>query len=404
MDFGLLPPEVNSARMYAGPGAGPMLAAAAGWDAVGAQLESAAGGYASEVSRLTSWWFGSSSMLMAGAAAPYTAWLQASAAQAVQTAAQAYTAAAAYESAFAMTVPPPMIAANRSLLMALIATNFFGQNTAAIAATEAQYVQMWVQDATAMYAYAADASAASALESFEEPPRTTNDAGRVDQGRAVSQATSRTTQQTVTNTIAQLEDPTLQPGNIITLQPGRAFVTLNPGVSVQVFRGFPIGFATSTGATVDVTQGVVYTADGSATGVITLPAGGYFYPASAGATFTVEAGTMYALNNTGSVASMTISGGAVDVTGMASAFSWNPATGVLSVVAQGSVSVAPAAPVAPVVSGSSSGVAAAAPLAGSPGLAGTAGIQPQLDADRLMEWARTVSGADLAAGLGEGAG
>ena len=54
-----------------------------------------------------------------------------------------------------MTVPPPVIAANRAQLMALIATNFFGQNTPAIAATEAHYSEMWVQDATAMYGYAA---------------------------------------------------------------------------------------------------------------------------------------------------------------------------------------------------------------------------------------------------------
>jgi PPE-repeat protein len=126
MDFGLLPPEVNSGRMYAGPGVGPMLAAAAGWDAVSAQLESAASGYFSEVSGLAGQtWFGPSSMRMAAAAAPYVAWLQATGVQVAQTSAQAYGAAAAYEAAFAMTVPPPVIVANRSLLMALIATNFF---------------------------------------------------------------------------------------------------------------------------------------------------------------------------------------------------------------------------------------------------------------------------------------
>jgi PPE-repeat protein len=105
VDFGLLCPEVNSALMYAGPGAGPLLAAAAAWDAVAAQLESAAGGYSSEIAGLTGRWFGLSSMSMAAAATPYVAWLQASAAQATQTAAQACAAATAYEGAFAMTVP-----------------------------------------------------------------------------------------------------------------------------------------------------------------------------------------------------------------------------------------------------------------------------------------------------------
>ncbi|TXI48575.1 MAG: PPE domain-containing protein [Mycolicibacter arupensis] len=40
MEFGALPPEVNSAWMYTGPGAAPMLAAATAWRAVGAELGS----------------------------------------------------------------------------------------------------------------------------------------------------------------------------------------------------------------------------------------------------------------------------------------------------------------------------------------------------------------------------
>ncbi|WP_264069201.1 PPE family protein, partial [Mycolicibacter terrae] len=32
MDFGMLPPEVNSGRMYVGPGSSPMMAAATAWD------------------------------------------------------------------------------------------------------------------------------------------------------------------------------------------------------------------------------------------------------------------------------------------------------------------------------------------------------------------------------------
>jgi PPE-repeat protein len=32
LNFGVLPPEINSGRMYAGAGSGPMLAAASAWD------------------------------------------------------------------------------------------------------------------------------------------------------------------------------------------------------------------------------------------------------------------------------------------------------------------------------------------------------------------------------------
>ncbi len=84
---------------------------------------------------------------MRAAAGAYVEWLSATAAQAEETAGQAMAAAAAYEAAFAFTVPPPEIAANRSLLAALVATNFLGKNTPAIAATEALYAEMWAQDA-----------------------------------------------------------------------------------------------------------------------------------------------------------------------------------------------------------------------------------------------------------------
>ncbi|MGH3553089.1 MAG: PPE family protein, partial [Mycobacterium sp.] len=116
MDFGALPPEINSGRMYSGPGSGPMLAAAAAWDGLAAELGFAAAGYGSVISELTSApWVGPASASMVAAAAPYVNWLSATAAQAEQTASQARAAVAAYEAAFAMTVPPPVIAANRVL-------------------------------------------------------------------------------------------------------------------------------------------------------------------------------------------------------------------------------------------------------------------------------------------------
>ena len=71
-------------------------------------------------------------------------------------------------------VPPPVIAANRALLQALVATNLFGQNTPAIAATETLYAEMWAQDATAMYGYAGTSASASTLPPFTPAPRATN--------------------------------------------------------------------------------------------------------------------------------------------------------------------------------------------------------------------------------------
>jgi PPE family len=38
MDFGALPPEINSTRMYSGPGSAPMLAAARGLGTAGRRL------------------------------------------------------------------------------------------------------------------------------------------------------------------------------------------------------------------------------------------------------------------------------------------------------------------------------------------------------------------------------
>ncbi|MBY0388372.1 MAG: PPE family protein [Mycobacterium pseudokansasii] len=204
-DFGALPPEINSGRMYVGAGAGPMLAAAAAWDELAAELQSVAASYRSIVESLTVGpWTGPSSIAMAAAAAPYLAWINTTGAQAEQAAAQAAVAAAAYETAFAATVPPPVIAANRALLMTLIATNIFGQNTPAIAATEAEYLEMWAQDAAAMYAYASSSATAAQLTPFTEPPQTTNPSAAAAQSAAVAPATGTAAASDITTQLSQL--------------------------------------------------------------------------------------------------------------------------------------------------------------------------------------------------------
>lgn len=210
LDFGAYPPEYNSGRMYVGAGSGPLLDAAAAWDELAAELQTTGASYSSTVETLTTGpWTGPSSMAMAAAAAPYVAWIHATAAQAEEAGAQAKLAASAYEAAFAATVPPPVIAANRALLATLIATNILGQNTPAIAATETQYMEMWAQDAAAMYGYTASSASASALAPFSEPPKTTNDSAGATQAAAVTQSSA----QSGSNTASQLSQlsTTMQP-------------------------------------------------------------------------------------------------------------------------------------------------------------------------------------------------
>ena len=199
LDFGLLPPEVNSGRMYSGPGPGPLLAASEAWDSLAAELGFAASGYGSALAELTSnSWVGPTSAAMMSAATPYIDWMSTTAAQAEETANHARAAAAAYEAAFAMTVPPPVIAANRALLAALVATNFFGQNTPAIMMTEALYAEMWAQDAAAMYGYTGASLVALQVTPFVQPPQTTNDDGTSSQADAVAKAAATPASQAAT--------------------------------------------------------------------------------------------------------------------------------------------------------------------------------------------------------------
>ena len=201
MDFALLPPEINSARMYDGAGSGPMLAAAAAWDGLAFELHSSATSYGSVVSGLSAGpWLGAASGAMTAAAGPYVAWMRSTATQAEQTAIQAKAAAAAYEVTFAAMVPPPVIAANRTLLQALVATNLFGQNSPAIATTETLYAEMWAQDATAMYGYAGASASATTLPPFTPAPQTTTGASAAASTQAAASQTISTALQGLTST------------------------------------------------------------------------------------------------------------------------------------------------------------------------------------------------------------
>lgn len=201
------------------------MVAASAWSALAAELKTVAASYRAVITQLTGEeWLGPTSATMAAAAAPYLAWMEQTAEQAEQAAEQGRTAAAAYETAHALTVPPISVTANRMLLNKLVATNVLGQNTASIAATEAAHGEMWAQDTLAMQGYHAQSSAATTLTQFTSPPNPTNPGGEgAATGAAGAATASAATSQgnlasgtlnSLVNSMSQSQANATQPPNI----------------------------------------------------------------------------------------------------------------------------------------------------------------------------------------------
>lgn len=247
LDFAALPPEINSTRMYAGAGAGPMMAAATAWNNLAAELSTTASSWESIVSRLTGeQWTGAGSAAAAAAAQPYVSWLSSTAAAAQQAAAQATASAAAYEAAFMATVPPEVVTANRTLLASLVATNVLGINMPAIMAAEAHYAEMWVQDATAMYTYAASSAVAGTLQPLLPATQTTTAGGAAGQAAAVSQAAASSPIQGLgsvitglQNALSSLANPTALGSSLWGLLPSDV---QDLGTALDGFLGTPLIF------------------------------------------------------------------------------------------------------------------------------------------------------------------
>src|SRR3984957_1425874 len=187
-DFGSRPPELNSALIYSGAGAGPLSVASSAFANLSSELSSNATSYESIISQLGSEWQGPSSEAMAAAAQPYIAWLTTTSGQLQEASTKAMASAAAHQTAYSSRIPPATILAQRTQLAQLVAKTTLGQYTGAIAALEAQYGEFWAQDAAAMYSYASASSAAATLSPLNPPGQNTNPGGQGQQAAAVSNA------------------------------------------------------------------------------------------------------------------------------------------------------------------------------------------------------------------------
>jgi PPE-repeat protein len=230
MSFITLPPEITSALIHSGPGAGSLLVASRAWERLGTDLEDSIRDYAPVLSSLTEAWRGPSATAMTQAVGPYVTWLRTTAQQCQQLSSSAQVAAAAFGSTLVSVVHPSVVSANRAQLAHLLATNAFGMNLPAIAATEAQYQVMWANNSSAIFRYQAASAQALPVSQFTSPPSITSATGAATQASAVPATTS-----TATPTTASILD------QILAFDPQAGWIgEINQYVNQFISSGFPI--------------------------------------------------------------------------------------------------------------------------------------------------------------------
>jgi PPE-repeat protein len=235
MEFITLPPEVTSALIHAGPGPQSLIEASNAWQRVGTDLDETSQSYVTVLSELTDGWGGPSEAAMNNAVAPYLTWLRNTAQQCQQLGNSVLAATTAFSSAATTVVPLATVTANRTQLAQLLATNGFGKNLAAIAATEAQYQEMWVNNASAMYRYQAASAQAITLPQFTSPPTIVDPTGAAAQATTAANSAASDPISVVTSILQSLQS---FPDDQLVTNPW--FQLVNTYINQYFSSGFPI--------------------------------------------------------------------------------------------------------------------------------------------------------------------
>lgn len=173
-EWGALPPDVNSARFWLGPGAGTFFTSAAQLEALAAMLMGVLGGHEGVAAALAGSWAAPTGEIAVAANQPYATWL-ATVFGMLQHAAMSISAAgSSFETNKAATPTPLEVEENQTEHVTLQANNFLGLLTPLIVANRTRYFSdMWVRSASNMYSYAAaSASTVQAIPPLPPPPTT----------------------------------------------------------------------------------------------------------------------------------------------------------------------------------------------------------------------------------------
>ena len=205
-DFAAQPPELISAKIYSGPGAESLTAAAAAWDGLSSELQSTAANFQSVISGLISG-DGPDRRQRPQRPPPRRMCPGCRPRRGRPSRPPARPGPGqCLRDALAAAVPPAEIAANRTQLLSLLQANIFGQYNAAIAALEAEYAQFWAEDVAALTGYAGSSQAATTgLGSFTEAPQTTNDSSQATQAASTAQAAATTAPNSLESVLEQAE-------------------------------------------------------------------------------------------------------------------------------------------------------------------------------------------------------